>query len=382
MRIVMAANPSHVRQVVGSLVLAAGMLTGCAAHRGPRPMIAEAPPASNPATVTETPPTAEPQTAPSTNTEITTNEVHATTLPSTEAAPATQVAPSTEAAPPEPSLTDHRRTETSNGGEMIPRGRIIQVEGPPPSSVDYSVTGTYMYGSVRGFSQIPAGGKSGSSSASRPQFHSIGLNTANIADVEVSGDAHQYGDFFAGAQIIQLSGQAFIGNKTLTTDGITYPAKSRVNSDIGLNWYRFGYRYTIPIDVAQNGVPDITFTPYAEGVVWDFNYNLTVARHRSAHRAFAQGGAQVGASFAWRPNGGPLSLEATLGGFPQASHLANISVESLDLHYNFYDYQRVNFSGLLGVTWEQQDFRDSQKLPNHVSVNFGPMLTAGLQVKF
>ena len=62
--------------------------------------------------------------------------------------------------------------------------------------------------------------------------------------------------------------------------------------------------------------------------------------------------------------------------------MANISVESLDLRYNFYDYQRFSFSGVLGVTWEQQDFHDSQTLPNHVSVNFGPLLTAGLQVKF
>lgn len=388
MRIVMARNPSHVRQAVGSLLLAAGLLGGCAAHRGARPVIAHRPPASESVVVTETPATTEPQTAPTTNTEITTSETHATTLPSTETAPTTEAAPTTQVVPPaeagpaEMPPAHHRRTETSNGREMIPRGRIIRVEGPPPSSVDYSVTGTYMYGSVRGYSQIPAGGKAGSSNINRPQFHSIGLNTANIADVEVSGDTHQYGDFFAGAQFIQLSGEAYIGNKTLITDGITYPAKSRVSSDIGLNWYRFGYRYTFPLDVAQNGIADITFTPYAEALIWDFNYNLTVPKHRSAHRAFAEGGAQVGASFAWRPDGGPLSLEATIGGFPQASHLANISVESLDLRYNFYDYQRCKFSGLLGVTWEQQDFRDSQKLPNHVSVNFGPMLTAGLQVQF
>jgi hypothetical protein len=370
MRIVMAGNPSHVRQVVGLLVLAACGMTGCAAHSGPRPMVAEAPPPSSSSVVTETPVTTQPQTAPTTSTEITSADTQATTLPSREAGAA------------EATGNNNRRTPTSNGGEMLPPGRVIQVEGPPHASVDYSVSGTYLYGSVRGYSQVPAGGALGTSNANRPQFHSIGLNTANIADVEVSGDAHQYGDFFVGAQIIQLSGTAYIGNKTLTTDGITYPANSRVNSDIGLNWYRFGYRYTIPIDTAQNGVPDITFTPFAEGLIWDFNYNLTVARNRSAQRAFAQGGAQIGASFAWRPNGGPLSLEATLGGFPQASHLANISVESLDFRYSFYEYQRFNFSGLLGVTWEQQDFRDTQKLPNHISVDFGPMLTAGLKVQF
>ena len=52
------------------------------------------------------------------------------------------------------------------------------------------------------------------------------------------------------------------------------------------------------------------------------------------------------------------------------------------MRYNFYEFQRFSFSGLLGVTWEQQDFRDRQPLPNHISVDFGPMLTAGLKIQF
>jgi hypothetical protein len=329
---------------------------------------------TQPTVVTETPVTSTAQTAPTTPLESTSSDIHATTLPAT--------GPSTGPAPAE-SGTESHRVETSNGAEMIrPQGQTILAEGPPHSSLDFSATGTYLYGSVRGSAQVPSGGRLGTSNADRPQFHSIGLNTANIADAEIAADAHQYGQFFAGAQIIQLSGEAYIGNKNLITEGINYAPFSHVSSDIGLNWYRFGYRYTIPIDTAQNGVPDITFTPYAEGVIWDFNYNLTIPQRHSAHRAFAQGGAQIGAAFAWRPNGGPLSLEATLGGFPQASHLANISVESLDLRYHFYDLDRFNFSGILGVTWEQQDFRDTQPLPNHISVDFGPMLTAGLQVQF
>jgi hypothetical protein len=369
MRIVLAGIPSHVRQWVGGSVLAAcAIITGCA-HSGPRPMVGASGAYSGSVT-----PTTEPQTAPTTPIESPSSDTHATTLPST----GTPTASSRDE-----SGTEGGRAVTSNGAEMVhPQGQLIQAEGPPKSSVDFSATGTYLYGSVRGSAQVPSGGRLGTSNADRPQFHSIGLNTANIADVEVSANAHQYGEFFGGAQIIQLSGAAFIGNKPLITGGINYAPFSHVSSDIGLNWYRFGYRYTIPIDTAQNGVPDITFTPYAEGVIWDFDYNLTVPKRNSVHRSFTEGGAQVGAIFAWRPNGGPLSLEATLGGFPQASHLANISVESLDLRYHFYDLERFNFSGLLGVTWEQQDFRDTQKLPNHISVDFGPMLTAGLQLQF
>jgi hypothetical protein len=330
-------------------------------------MVAQAPstqigtsPDSTAPTVTETPTTTQPQTAPTTSTtsgEITPSDAHATTLPS--------------------------RVETSNGGEMLPpRGQLIQVEGSPRGALDFSANATYLYGSVRGYTQVSAGGKLGTSYYERPHLQSLGITTANIADAEVSADAHQYGQFFVGAQIIQLSGSAVTGGSPLTTEGISYQAHSRISSDVGLDWYRIGYRYTIPIDTAQNGVADITFTPYAEALIWDFNYNLTVPRNRTAHRAFAEGGVQIGATAAWRPNGGPLSVEATLGGFPQASHLANVSVESLDVRYNFYEFQRFSFSGLLGVTWEQQDFRDRQPLPNHISVDFGPMLTAGLQIQF
>lgn len=351
MHIVTAANPSHIRRWAAAVLLI-GALAGCA-HSGPRPMVSEG--SAN--QVTPSSEVAPPQTAPTASGEISTSDTHATTLPSA--------------------------TETTNGAEFLPsRGKLIQVEGPQRGALDFSANATYLYGSVRGYTQVSAGGKNGTSFYERPHLQSLGLNLANIADAEVSADTHQYGQFFVGAQIIQLSGQAVTGGGTVTTDGISYPAHSRIYSDVGLDWYRIGYRYPIPIDTAQNGVADITLTPYVEALVWDFNYNLTVPRQRTAHRAFAEGGVQIGATAAWRPYGGPLQLEATLGGFPQASNLANISVESLDLRYNFYEYQRFNFSGVLGVTWEQQDFMDRQSLPNHISVDFGPMLTAGLQIQF
>lgn len=307
--------------------------------------------------VIETPATSQPQTAPTASGEITPSDQHATTLPS--------------------------HVETTNGGEMVPgRGQLIQVEGSKRGALDFSASANYLYGSVRGYTQISAGGKLGTSNYQRPHLQSLGINVANIADVDVSADTHQYGQVFVGAQIIQLSGAAYTGDATLRTEGISYPAHSRVSSDIGLNWYRVGYRYPIAIDTLQNGVADITVTPFAEAIIWDFDYNLTVPKHRTAHRAYAEGGAQIGATAAWRPYGGPLSLEATLGGFPQASHLANVSVESLDLRYNFYEFQRFSFTGVLGVTWEQQDFRNVESLPDHISVDFGPMLTAGIQVQF
>lgn len=278
---------------------------------------------------------------------------------------------------------ERQPTQTSNGADLVANGgQTIDAEGPYQSPLQFSLTGTYLYGSARGFAQVPKGGHNGTSNFQRPQFHSIGINTANIADVELSAAWASYGEFFGGAQFIPLSGAAFTGPKTLTTAGITYPAHARVASDINLSWYRIGYRYPFVLSTARNGVPDMVLTPYVETLIWTFDYNLTVRKARTANRAFNEAGFQVGASFAWRPNGGPLSLEATLGSFPQFANFATISVESLDLRYRFYDWQRFRFSGLLGVTWEQQNFKDHQPLPNHISADFGPLLTAGLQVQF
>ena len=210
MGIVTAGNPSHMRRWIGCIVVAASALTGCAGHSGPRPMVAQAPstqigtsPDPTAPSVTETPTTTQPQTAPTTSTtsgEVTPSDAHATTLPS--------------------------RVETSNGSEMLPpRGQLIQVEGSR-GALDFSANATYLYGSVRGFTQVSAGGKLGTSYFERPHLQSLGITTANIADAEVSADAHQYGQFFVGAQIIQLSGSAVTGGLPVTTDGISYQAHS------------------------------------------------------------------------------------------------------------------------------------------------------------
>ena len=176
------------------------------------------------------------------------------------------------------------------------------------------------------------------------------------------------------AQIIQLSGAEYLGVKPLTTDGVTFPANSRVGSSIKLDWYRLGYRYTIPISFAENGTPDLTFTPWASVIALDFAYHLSAANVAPASRHFTKPGVQIGAVFAWRPKGGPLSLEAAIGGFPTMNNLPTISVESLYARYHFYEWHRFDFTGLLGIAWEQQEYRDDKPLPNQVSANFGPML--------
>jgi hypothetical protein len=299
---------------------------------------------------------------------------------------ATSVATSPATSAPAPGflpVDSASKSQTPNGADLIPPAPPeINVVQPVRSPLQLSATGIYMYGSVKGSVQVPKGGKIGTSNADRPHFDSVGINYANIGDFEVAAKWGTPGEFFVGAQIIRLDGAAFRGATPLTTNGIVFPARSRVTSVINLDWYRVGYRYTIPLNFADNGIPDVTFTPWVEGLVLNFDYNLSSPGVKPAHKSYAAGGIQIGATFAWRPNGGPLSLEASLGGFPTITNLATISVESLYARYHFYDWRRFDFTGLLGVAFEQQSFRDDQPLANHIDANFGPMLLVGLQVKF
>ena len=258
---------------------------------------------------------------------------------------------------------------------------VVPGEAPPPSPFTVSAQATYMYGSVGGYVQAPLGGKAGTSSANRPRLEGIGINASNIADGElaIGWDSNQ--QVFFGGQYIHLGGTNTL-TSSLVSRGVTFPKGTVVKSELRLDWYRFGYRYAFVLSRATNGVPDLTLTPWIEGLAWNFGYTLNGSKVGTAGRAFVKPGVQLGGTLAWRPFGGPLSLEAAAGSFPQTHSFTQISVESLLARYRFMEFHKYEFNFLLGVIWEQQDFHDAQTLANHLSADFGPMVQAGLQVNF
>ena len=289
-------------------------------------------------------------------------------------APATE--PGSPLPPPIPA-----RTLTSNGAEFEPRGQTVHVDDTPTTPLQFSGMVTYLHGGVNGSVQIPKGGKVGTSSGNRPRLNGMGIDTADIPDVEIGAKWDANEQVFFGAQFIQLDGAATVP-RTLVSQGITFPKGGRTNDSLRLDWYRLGYKYTFDVDTAANGIPDITLTPQIDAVIWNFAYNYHVRKVGTATRSFAQPGMQIGGTIAWRPEGGPFSLEAYAATFPQIQNLATISVESVYATYHFYDWRRFNFTGRLGVEWEQQTFKDGQKLPNRINIDFGPMLLVGLQVAY
>ena len=336
---------------VGLLAAVALVLGGCAAAPQMEPMVyaAQETPATAPAETTTQPATTE-----------------SATVPIAGGAAAAGAAAGSSMAQP------------VSGG---PLGEVVHERTYDPLPLRFSLTGSYMYAPVTGYAQIPSGGKVGTSSSKRPTFHQMGIDQINIGDGELGIGVGNYGEFFLGAQYIDDSGSSTIEHP-LTTHGVTFPKGTNISGDLTLNWYRVGYRYPITIHNAAEGRPDLTFTPWIDAVFWDFSYSVDGGSAGSTSRSFTKPGAQLGGDLIWTPGGGPFSIEGTLASFPQISSMVQISIERVLFRYHFYQWRRYDFSAHIGVEWQQQDFKDNQRLSNHVSADFGPMGVVGLRVGF
>src|SRR5437764_11724810 len=105
-----------------------------------------------------------------------------------------------------------------------------------------SFQGSYLYGPADGFIQTPSGGQPGTTSRHRPHFGEIGINDANIGDVQLNLDWPS-DRIFVGGQFISLSGNNESLQNTLVSQAETFPAGTGVRSDVRLDWYRVGYRH-------------------------------------------------------------------------------------------------------------------------------------------
>jgi hypothetical protein len=266
--------------------------------------------------------------------------------------------------------------------QELPReGEIVPLEETRRGPLTFSLTLLYMYGGVIGQLQTPVAHATASTSANRPTFDEIGISDANIGDGEfgVGWDNQQ---IFFGAQYNHMSGSSTLG-RSLVSGGVTFPAHTHVNSDVRMDWYRLGYRYTFVLDTAPNNVPDLTLTPMIDAFYWDYGYSLDAGRIGHAGNSLQRWGFQLGGTFAWRPYGGRFSIEANLAAFPQNQRLATISTESVIMRYRFYQWRRYDFNVLLGVAWEQQYYNDHKVgAPNKISADFGTMLLTGIQMNF
>jgi len=247
----------------------------------------------------------------------------------------------------------------------------------PETGFHASFDGSFRYGNISGFLQIPKGGGAGSTSSDRPKFNEIGINQAPAGDAALIL-GWDNNELYAGARFVRLSGKDTLSS-TLISNGTTFPAGSSVSANTQLDWYRGGYAYRLSYGNDEGA--RASFSPAAGFALFNFDYRLNTPGGPTAARSFAKAAPQLGLRAEWSP-GGPFSLSADL--------LSSLAVSTLpllfstDLTGGYQLWGQANHGGqvYLGIGYEMIHFKDNQTVPNHIKADIGPELVVGLRIRF
>jgi len=236
----------------------------------------------------------------------------------------------------------------------------------------------FLYGSIDGFIQTPKGGNPGSTSSNRPTFEELGFDTISIYEgsIRAGWDVHT---IYSGAQIARLSGRSRLDDE-LTSQDVTFPAGSYVDADIQLDRYWLGYLYRF--DLSPEGPRNVfTVAPGACISAFAFHYELDGSGKRGVDREYLKVGIRLGCELTWMITDKLSAHGRAFGSLP----IPNTPwILGLDLvgRYQLWKSRRVKALGYLGIAYDRIDYKDEQKVPNHILVDMGPMLKAGLQIQF
>ena len=245
----------------------------------------------------------------------------------------------------------------------------------------------YLFGQIDGFVQTPSGGAPGTTSHNRPTFSELGFDNVSMLDGSVTARFDEH-TLILGGQIIRLDGSATLEH-TLITQSTTFPAGTRVNSQVQLDWYRFGYEYAFEFDLGDDASAGrFRLAPGVEGVLLDFDYEASAAGGLHAHRSYAKAGVQIGGSAEWQTRG-RLSIAADgFWGLPIDNTAQILSVDLL-AKYRLWGgrpgaWNSGSFGGdaYIGIGFERIEYEDTQTVTNHVRADLGPLLIAGIEIRF
>lgn len=236
--------------------------------------------------------------------------------------------------------------------------------------VDFDASASF--GPVKGFVQTPDGGKRSTTDLKRPTLKELGIETGEIFHFGVGVNKGPH-NFLTRMHMVGLNGDAKLGDD-LTFHNQRYPAGSSVKSDIGLSWYEAGYKYDLGLS------DDFVVSPVALFALWDFKAELDHDGRKDS-RDYTLWAVRGGLEFEWRLTD-KLSLEG--------SAVLPIPIEKQPEIYSFgaklkYDFARIggfHLSAQLGGEYNKIEYKDAQPTPNRISVELGPMITAGIEIRF
>lgn len=236
------------------------------------------------------------------------------------------------------------------------------------------VEGVFLYGPIEGYLQTPRGGGPGTTSAKRPTFDELGLDRVSLFD----GSAHVRWDrhtLYGGAQIIRLSGDETL-TEPLISQNVTFDAGDRVDSDIQLDWYRFGYLHRFDWWSAHRNAPTLSLG--GDAVLFDFHYTLDGAGGH-VDRAYAKPAVRLGGELDWRLTE-RLSMRARAFESLPLSNTPSILSLGLRAFYRLLDSQDCSIDAYVGVSYHRIDYEDDQTVPNHIRAEMGPLFEGGLSL--
>lgn len=236
---------------------------------------------------------------------------------------------------------------------------------------------SFRYAKSHGFLQIPRGGQPGTTSNRRPKLDEVGIHTVGMGDASLSAGWGNH-SLYGGARIVRLSGEDVL-DKELISRGTTFPAGSRVELNARLDWYRVGYRYRF--SYANDKGPTFSLNPGAGVTLFNFDYKLNGPGALSADRGFLKGAPEIMLESEWSP-GGPFSLS---GGASSSLPFSTLPfIFSLHLTGRYQLWGRPDRGGMafVGIGYDRIDFKDNQRVPNHIEVDMGPVLLVGLGMRF
>ena len=253
-----------------------------------------------------------------------------------------------------------------------------EVSGGIFDALSISLDVAFLYGPIDGFVQTPKGGNPGSTSSKRPTFEELGFDTISIYEgsIRADWDAHS---IFGGAQIARLSGRSRL-DEELTSQNVTFPAGSFVDADIQLDWYWLEYLYRF--DLSPGGRRNVfTVAPGAGISVFAFHYKLDGSGEEGVDRQYPKVGIRMGCELTWMITDKLSAHGRAFGSLPIPNTPQILDLELVG-RYQLWKSRRVKGLGYLGIAYDRIDYKDEQTVPNHILVEMGPMLKAGLQIQF
>ena len=247
----------------------------------------------------------------------------------------------------------------------------------PPTGFGGEFQASLRYGPIDGYVQTPRGGAPGTTTRERPTFNELDIDDFISPEVSMRLHWREHG-LYAGGSLVRLDGNSVL-DTTLVSQGATFPAGTPVESEVQLDWYRFGYQYRFAW--TNEGSAGFSLSPAAGVALLNFDYRLEAEGGLLADRGYLVGSPQLGLGSEWTPPGRFSIAGGVFGSIPEVGNLFILSAQVTG-SYRLWGRNERGGRVFLGVGYDWLDYEDNQEVPNHIRAEFGPMLLFGISTRF